>query len=108
MSKRDRQIEKIENGEVWDKGDEVVKIAVKTPMDKATINPQMLVDLVSMKMPFGKYKDYILCDLPEPYLVWFHQKGFPPGKIGVLLAALYEIKLNGLGYLLKPIRKYSQ
>ncbi|MBN1690327.1 MAG: DUF3820 family protein [Dehalococcoidia bacterium] len=72
------------------------------------INPQMLVDLVSIKMPFGKYKDYILCDLPKPYLVWFHRKGFPPGKIGALLAALYEIRLNGLGYLLKPIRKYSQ
>jgi len=73
-----------------------------------SINPQMLVDLVSITMPFGKYKDYILCDLPEPYLIWFHRRGFPPGKIGTLLAALYEIKLNGLGYLLKPIRKYSQ
>jgi uncharacterized protein (DUF3820 family) len=75
--------------------------------DKA-IDPRVLIDLVSMRMPFGKYKDYILCDLPEPYLAWFHQKGFPPGKIGELLAALYEIQLNGLGYLLKPIRKYSQ
>jgi uncharacterized protein (DUF3820 family) len=72
------------------------------------IDPQVLIDLVSMRMPFGKYKDYILCDLPEPYLAWFHQKGFPPGKIGTLLGALYEIQLNGLGYLLKPIRKYSQ
>jgi len=72
------------------------------------IDPRVLIDLVSMRMPFGKYKDYILCDLPEPYLAWFHQKGFPPGKIGELLAALYEIQLNGLGYLLKPIRKYPQ
>jgi uncharacterized protein len=69
------------------------------------INPQVLVELVSMRMPFGKYKDRILCDLPQPYLVWFHQKGFPPGEIGTLLATLYEIKLNGLNYLLKPIRK---
>jgi len=73
-----------------------------------SIDPQVLVDLVSIRMPFGKYQDYVLCDLPEPYVVWFHQKGFPPGKIGVLLGALYEIQLNGLGYLLKPIRKYSQ
>jgi len=72
------------------------------------INPQMLVDLVSIRMPFGKYKGYILCDLPEPYLAWFHRKGFPPGKIGMLLAALYEIQLNGLQYLLKPIRKYER
>jgi len=69
------------------------------------INHQLLVDLVSVRMPFGKYKDRILCDLPEPYLAWFHQKGFPPGEIGIQLSALYEIKLNGLEYLLKPIRK---
>jgi len=69
------------------------------------IDPQMLVELVSVRMPFGKYKDRILCDLPESYLIWFHQKGFPSGKIGVLLYALYEIKLNGLEYLLKAIRE---
>ena len=69
------------------------------------VNSQIMVELVSMRMPFGKYKGRILCDLPETYLVWFHQKGFPQGKIGILLSALYEIKLNGLEYLLKPIRK---
>ena len=76
--------------------------------DIASINPQMLIELVRMRMPFGKYKGRILCDLPEPYLVWFHQKGFPPGKIGVLLSSLYEIKLNGLEYLLKPIRNFER
>jgi uncharacterized protein (DUF3820 family) len=70
-----------------------------TPIDR-----QILMELVSVRMPFGKYKDRILCDLPEPYLVWFHQKGFPPGNIGMLLSVLYEIKLNGLEYLLTPIR----
>jgi uncharacterized protein len=69
------------------------------------IDPQMLVELVSTRMPFGKYKNIVLCDLPEPYLAWFQRKGFPPGKIGMLLSAIYEIKLNGLEYLLKPIRK---
>jgi uncharacterized protein (DUF3820 family) len=73
--------------------------------DMTPIDPQMLVELVSVRMPFGKYKDRILCDLPEPYVVWFHRKGLPPGKLGVLLSVLYEIKLNGLEYLLKPIRK---
>jgi len=66
---------------------------------------QILVELVSLRMPFGKYQGRFLCDLPEPYLAWFHGNGFPPGKIGILLSALYEIKLNGLEYLLKPIRK---
>ena len=69
------------------------------------INPQILIELVSVRMPFGKYRGRILCDLPEPYLVWFRQKGFPLGQIGIQLSALYEIKLNGLEYLLKPIRK---
>ena len=73
--------------------------------DVNPINSKMLVELVEVRMPFGKYEGRILCDLPEPYLAWFHRKGFPPGKIGVLLAAIYEIKLNGLEYLLKPIKK---
>jgi uncharacterized protein (DUF3820 family) len=68
------------------------------------MNPQILKDLVTMKMPFGKYKGRIMCDLPEPYLVWFHQEGFPPGKLGDMISTLYEIKLNGLEYLLKPLR----
>ena len=67
-------------------------------------NPEILQELVAMKMPFGKYKDRILCDLPEPYLLWFHQKGFPRGKLGILLSTLYEIKLNGLEYLLEPLK----
>ena len=76
--------------------------------DNNLLNRHMLVELATMRMPFGKYKDRVLCDLPEPYLVWFHKKGFPPGKLGVLLSALYEIKLNGLEYLLKPIKKSRQ
>ena len=65
----------------------------------------LLKELVKMKMPFGKFKGRVLCDLPEPYLVWFKQQGFPKGKLGVLLETLYEIKLNGLEHLLTPLRK---
>jgi uncharacterized protein (DUF3820 family) len=68
------------------------------------MNPQILNDLVTMRMPFGKYKGWIMCDLPETYLVWFHTEGFPKGKLGEMIATLYEIKLNGLEYLLKPLR----
>ncbi|PQV60112.1 hypothetical protein SAMN05444410_11426 [Hydrobacter penzbergensis] len=67
-------------------------------------NPDVLLELVRMKMPFGKYKDRLLCDLPVSYLEWFQQKGFPKGKLGELLQTLYVIKLNGLEYLLKPLR----
>lgn len=69
------------------------------------MNPQLLQDLVTMQMPFGKYKGRLICDLPESYLVWFHQEGFPPGKLGEMIATLYEIKLNGLEYLLEPLKK---
>ncbi len=69
------------------------------------MNPEILNELVSMRMPYGKYKGKLICDLPEFYLVWYESNGFPQGKIGVLLATMYEIKLNGLEYLLKPLRK---
>jgi uncharacterized protein (DUF3820 family) len=72
------------------------------------MNPQILNDLITMKMPFGKYKGWLMCDLPESYLIWFHNKGFPPGKLGDLLGTLYEIKLNGLEYLLRELKKQKQ
>ena len=62
------------------------------------------IALATTKMPFGKYKGIRLVDLPEPYLVWFSQKGFPKGKLGEMLQAVYEIKLNGLEYLFKDAR----
>lgn len=75
-------------------------------MSEKSPNPEILFQLVKMEMPFGKYKGYKICDLPEYYLVWFKQKGFPAGKLGMLLETMYEIKLNGLEYLLKPLKKY--
>lgn len=68
------------------------------------MDPEILQALVSMKMPFGKYKGRLICDLPESYLVWFRQEGFPPGKLGMILSTMYEIKLNGLEKLLVPLR----
>lgn len=63
-----------------------------------------LLKIANMKMPFGRYKDRYLIDLPEPYVVWFHGQGFPEGELGRLLAQLYEIKVNGLEYLFKPLK----
>lgn len=68
-------------------------------------NPQLLQELVKMQMPFGKYKGTLLCDLPVYYLEWFQREGFPAGKLGMLLATMYEIKINGLEGLLDPIKK---
>lgn len=69
-----------------------------------TPDPELLLKLARTKMPFGRYKDRLLIDLPEPYLVWFSQNGFPKGRLGEMLRIVYEIKLNGLEYLFKPLR----
>jgi uncharacterized protein len=63
-----------------------------------------LVSLATMKMPFGKYKDTLLIDLPEPYVVWYYSKGLPEGQLGELLGLLYEIKVNGLEDLVRKLK----
>lgn len=63
-----------------------------------------LLKFAKTKMPFGKYAGRLLIDLPEPYVVWFHNKGFPKGELGQMLGLLYEIKVNGLEDLFKPFR----
>lgn len=72
------------------------------------MNQEILLGLISTRMPFGKYKDRFIYQLPESYLIWFSREGFPKGKLGELLQTMYEIKLNGLEYLLKPLIKASQ
>jgi uncharacterized protein (DUF3820 family) len=69
------------------------------------MNPDDLQRLVSLHMPFGKYKGHLIADLPGNYLAWFARKGFPPGEIGRLLALMLEIDHNGLKPLLDPLRR---
>ena len=66
-----------------------------------------LLELAEMRMPFGKHAGTRLIDLPEPYVVWFAGQGFPAGRLGRLLQAVYEIKVNGLEYLFEPLRQES-
>jgi uncharacterized protein len=66
-------------------------------------DPKIFEELNTMKMPFGKYKGVLISKLPVSYLEWFTQKGFPKGRLGILLQTMYEIKLNGLDYLLRKI-----
>lgn len=68
------------------------------------INPEILKEICVAKMPFGKYEGTVLADLPISYLEWFNRSGMPKGKLGMQLATVYEIKLNGLMDLLIPIR----
>lgn len=70
------------------------------------INPDILKEICIVKMPFGKYQNTVLADLPVSYLEWFVRNGgFPKGKLGMQLSTIYEIKINGLMDLLVPIRK---
>ena len=71
-------------------------------------DPRLLLQLVEMKMPFGKYKGVLLCDIPVHYLEWFARKGFPEGKLGMLLQTMLEIKSNGLEHLLAPLKKKTR
>ena len=68
------------------------------------LNPEILQEICKVEMPFGKHKGTILADLPINYLEWFQRQGMPPGKLGMQLSTIYEIKLNGLMHLLTPLR----
>ncbi len=68
------------------------------------MQPEDLELLVSLEMPFGKHKGWIIADLPGNYLNWFAREGFPPGQIGRLLALMQEIDHNGLKEILAPLR----
>ena len=79
---------------------------VSPPQDSiARPDPARLIELANYRMPFGKYKGHRLVDMPESYLIWFKQKGFPKGKLGDLLQEMLEIKTNGLEPLLEPFRR---
>ncbi len=68
------------------------------------LRPEILQEICIVKMPFGKYKGTIIADIPVHYLEWMYKKGMPPGKLGMQLSTIYEIKINGLNDLLRPLR----
>ena len=70
-----------------------------------TPDQQKLITLAHTQMPFGKYKDRHLIDLPEYYIVWYRNKGLPKGQLGEQLQLVYELKLNGLEELIRNIKK---
>ena len=68
-------------------------------------NRDYLIKLANTKMPFGKYKGRDLINLPEHYIVWYQNKGFPKGQLGEMLQLVYELQLNGLEDLVRNIKK---
>lgn len=70
-------------------------------------NPELLLEFAQYRMPYGKYENKLLIDLPEPYVIWLANKGFPAGKLGKMLGIALTIKVNGLEYLFEPLRKHS-
>lgn len=80
-------------------------MAKNTP---STFDPALahadLLKLAAYRMPYGKYAGSLLIDLPEPYVVWYYNKGLPSGELGQMLAITYEIKTNGLESLFNPLK----
>ena len=66
-------------------------------------DPDKLLALVTARMPFGRFQGSRLIHLPDAYLVWFAQRGFPSGLLGQQLREVYELKANGLGPLLARV-----
>ena len=66
---------------------------------------EILREIITTPMPYGKYKGTIIADLPLYYLEWFASQGFPKGKLGMLLATTFEIKTNGLQEIIDTLKK---
>lgn len=73
-------------------------------LNEQNLQQKQLITLAHTKMPFGKYVGRYLIDLPEHYIVWYNNKGFPAGKLGEQLQLIYELKLNGLEDMIRKIR----
>ena len=65
---------------------------MKKDVEDILPDPEFLLKLSKTRMPFGKYKDRLLIDLPEPYVVWFSRQGFPKGQLGEMLRMVYELR----------------
>lgn len=87
--------------------EQLYKIINQIPSIVIDLQPDkdFLIKLAHTKMPYGKYEGRFLIDLPEFYVVWYHNKGFPKGQLGQMLATVYELKLNGLEDLIRNIKR---
>jgi uncharacterized protein (DUF3820 family) len=72
----------------------------------------LLLEIGKTRMPFGKFgiKEYPpagvpIMDLPVEYLAWFHERGYPKGRLGELMAQVFEIKATGMDTVFDPLRQ---
>lgn len=71
----------------------------------------LLEEICQTRMPFGKYgikscppSGAPIIDLPMEYLAWFHERGYPKGRLGELMAQVFEIKSVGMDSVFDPFR----
>ena len=69
------------------------------------MNSEILKEIITTPMPYGKYKGTIIADLSVYYLEWFSTQGFPKGKLGMLLSTVFEIKTNGLQEIIDNLKQ---
>ena len=69
------------------------------------MNNEILKEIITTPMPYGKYKGIMIADLPIYYLEWFSSQGFPKEKLGMLLATAFEIKTNGLQEIIDNLKQ---
>ena len=61
-----------------------------------------LIAVCERTMPFGKYQGRPLIYLPESYLLWFADRGFPRGELGRLMALAMILSVENLKHLVTP------
>ena len=71
--------------------------------ERTMIEKEDLLKVARWKMPFGKFQGKRLIELPEEYLLWFVDRGFPEGELGLMMQLTLEIKINGLEKLIFPL-----
>ena len=67
------------------------------------IEEKDLLKVARWKMPFGRFQGKALINLPEEYLLWFVDRGFPQGELGRMMQLTLEIKIHGLEELIYPL-----
>lgn len=74
-------------------------------IDGTRLQGEILIRLANYRMPFGRFADRLLVEIPEEYYIWYSHKGFPQGELGEYMSMMLEIKINGLEYLLAPMKR---